>query len=414
MDEKRIEKEVYDFLRGVNETEKIYFVGSTTENAVEYKIGDEIVFKIRVKCAEKFIDVPQIKYTLDGDDGQKENGFISPADDGWFYIKTSLKRDGFVHLIAEAFDENGVKIPRIDKFEGGAGANVRDITLSTEIPEDYLEFWDWLKKETESVEPEVIYDRVIDDEKYPDYEIHDMRIRVVGDEYASCMVSFPKGARKGSLKLKSYYRGYGVDPITEPYCFPDCLTTITNAHPIPNDQTPEWYQNERATTYKSFGFVEEENDDPKTTYWAKMFRRDLQSFRFFKNHPLVNGRDYLFEGGSMGAMQSCSIAAHCGCATKLFLFVPWMSDLGAGVLSNRLVGWRPAYRHGIKYFDTAVAARFVKCPVTMSVGLGDYICPPSGQMALYNGITTEKSIEFRQNKTHGYNPPEEVQYHIKG
>ena len=55
MNEKQIEKEVYDFLNGISETSRIYFVGNTLKNPLEYKANEEIVFKMRVKTAEQFV-----------------------------------------------------------------------------------------------------------------------------------------------------------------------------------------------------------------------------------------------------------------------------------------------------------------------------------------------------------------------
>lgn len=67
--------------------------------------------------------------------------------------------------------------------------------------------------------------------------------------------------------------------------------------------------------------------------------------------------------------------------------------------------WAPDYTLVVRYFDTAVQATRVKCPVKIMARLGDYTCPPSGIMALYNSLTTEKEITFRQNGTHGYDSP---------
>ena len=38
----------------------------------------------------------------------------------------------------------------------------------------------------------------------------------------------------------------------------------------------------------------------------------------------------------------------------------------------------------------------------------NYICPPSGIMAMYNEMTCTKSIQFIQNRTHEYVPSEQV------
>ena len=124
------EKSVENFLKGINEGEKAYFVGTTVKNPLEYKVGEEIVFKIRVKTAEEYIDVPYILYELYGDDQKTSKGFIKSNNDGWFYVSTSLERDGFVHLIAKACDNDKNPIPKIDVYEGGAGAEIEKIALN--------------------------------------------------------------------------------------------------------------------------------------------------------------------------------------------------------------------------------------------------------------------------------------------
>ena len=60
---------------------------------------------------------------------------------------------------------------------------------------------------------------------------------------------------------------------------------------------------------------------------------------------------------------------------------------------------------GIGYFDTALAAEFLKCPAFIISGLGDRTCFPSTQLALFNAIHTPKYIEFYQNKIHSFTIP---------
>lgn len=63
---------------------------------------------------------------------------------------------------------------------------------------------------------------------------------------------------------------------------------------------------------------------------------------------------------------------------------------------------------GLRCFDTAVAGSYLKCPVYIESGFGDYICPPSGHMALYNTISSPKKLCFVQNRTHSYLPPKVI------
>ena len=83
-----------------------YFVGTTLKNALEYEIGEKIIFKIRVKYMDDYLDIPYIRYTLLSDDGQNEEGCIEKAEDGWFYIEASISKSGFVYVQAKACDEN--------------------------------------------------------------------------------------------------------------------------------------------------------------------------------------------------------------------------------------------------------------------------------------------------------------------
>ena len=68
-------------------------------------------------------------------------------------------------------------------------------------------------------------------------------------------------------------------------------------------------------------------------------------------------------------------------------------------------GWRPDYADGLGYYDTATMGKRIKCPTSITTGLGDYVCPPSGVSVLYNNIKAPKTIEYTQGSTHGYNPP---------
>lgn len=52
----------------------------------------------------------------------------------------------------------------------------------------------------------------------------------------------------------------------------------------------------------------------------------------------------------------------------------------------------------------------VTCPVTMTIGLGDYVCPPSGEVILYANLRGPKTMTVKQNMGHGseYGPDVET------
>ena len=251
--------------------------------------------------------------------------------------------------------------------------------------------------------PEVLFCEKIEDEEHPDFELQDMRIKSPGSEYVSVAVAYPKNAEKNSLKLAMFFQGYGVWP-TNPSPIDGYFTVFVNAHDIPNRATQEFFDDIRDNKLKGYGFDAEENKKPETTYWAKMFMRDLQAIRFFKDNELINKKDYYFVGSSQGGMQACNVAAHFEKASAVILNVPWLSDIDGHELCGRKKNSMPK-GVGVTYFDTAVSAQFLKCPVYIISGLGDNTCNPSTQMALFNSIKAPKYIEFYQNKVHSFTIP---------
>ena len=380
-----------------------YFVGTTVKNPLSYGIFEKMVFKIRVKYMDNYLDVPYISYSLVSDDGQKEGGYIEKSADGWFYIEASMSKSGFVYVSARACDENKQLIEGVAAYNGSAGADVNNILRATKMPEDYNEFWHKLDSEVRETEPEVLFCKKIESEKHPDFEMYDMRIKSPRSDYVSVAVAYPKGAKDGSLKAAMYFQGYGVNPAA-PTPIDDYFTVTVNAHSLPNGEASDFYANIRDNELKGYGYNTEENKNPETTYWVKMILRDLQALRFFKDHPLLNKKDYCFIGSSQGGMQACNMAAHFDKASALILNVPWLADIDGHEVFGRRENKMPK-GVGVTYFDTAVAAEHLKCPTYIISGLGDSTCNSSTQMALFNSIKSEKYIEFYQNKVHSFTIP---------
>lgn len=388
---------------GHKKEEYKYFVGTTLKNPLEYEIGEKIVFKIRPKFMDNYIDVPYISFLLISDDGKKEEGYIKSSDDGWFYVETSLSVSGFVYLKAVACDEHKNPIEDIEVFNGSAGADIKNICRCAEPPGDYSDFWQGLKEKVNKTEPELLYCKKLEDASLPDYEIYDMRIKAPDNEYASVIVTYPKGALKGSLKFAMLFQGYGVNSAV-PNAVEGYFVVSVNAHCMPNCEAEEFYASLRDNALKGYGFDKEENKRPETTYWAKMLSRNMQAFRYFENHELINKKDYIFVGSSQGGMQAVNMAAHFDKATGVVLNVPWMSDTHADSLLRRIPNSMPK-GNGIFYFDISISAGLIKCPVYIIAGLGDGTCNSSTEMALFNAIKSKKYIEFYQNKTHSFTIP---------
>ncbi|MBE6538860.1 MAG: DUF1653 domain-containing protein, partial [Ruminococcaceae bacterium] len=155
----------------------------------------------------------------------------------------------------------------------------------------------------------------------------------------------------------------------------------------------------------NYGMSDTENASNMTAYWRNMMIRDLTAVKFAKTFPEWDGKGIVTFGGSQGALQATTVAAHDKDVTFLDIYIPWFCNMNAES-KGYLKGWRPHFAEGLRYFDTVAQATRVKCPVKISARLGDVICQPSTTTTLYNYFKTAKTIEFVQAGTHNYYPPE--------
>ena len=380
-----------------------YFVGSTERDALSYRCSEKIVFRIRARHKDEYLDIPYIAYSLLAEDGKSDSGYLQRSEDGWFYIETSISKSGFVYLNAKACDEEKNVIADVEEYNASAGADVDRILPATRVPSDYEAFRESLFRAVEKTAPRVLYSEKIEDARYPDFEILNMRIAAPGSEYASFIACYPKSAKKESLGLAMLFQGYGVTP-PSPWPMAGYLTVHVNAHALPNEEDAAFYAVMRDGALKGYGYKAEENRKSNTTYFSKMLLRDLAVLRFFEHHELLNGKDYIFVGSSQGGMQACNMASLFEKASAAILNVPGFSDVFADELLGRRKNAMPK-GDGVAYYDTAVAAQYLKCPTYIISGLGDSICSSSSQMALFNAIRAPKCIEFYQNKTHSLTIP---------
>ncbi len=387
----------------LKEKKEFFFRGTTDKNPLSYAVNEKMVFTLKFLADGEVIKLPYAKFTIDSDDGRLVNFYMQPDENGIFTIETSLSRDGFLRVVACACDEEKNVIEDMPLFEGGAGVDIHKIKCETDEPCDYFEFWDRVKKEAAAIEPEIIFEKELKVEE--GFICKEYHLKSTAGDYASCIVIYPEGAKDKSLPIEFHYIGYAVTSLWGEY-YNDRIFVFTNAHDIENFREQSYYDELLASPkYKDYGFNREENQNPDTTYWKKVYIRNFQVFNYFKNHEKFDGKNFIFAGGSQGAFQACNMALHTGAATKCEMIVPWFCDLFACEKQKRLKGWRPEADDGLRYFDTAIAAKYLTCPVYIEAGIGDYVCPPSGITALYNGIKSQKKIDFIQGRTHSYTPP---------
>lgn len=397
-----------------------HFYGFTDKDALSYKINEPITFTIYPANGTEIVkrkDITFYKWEIFFDGGRYESGYMPTKNNLVPLVLTvRLDRPGFVRVIVDACDENKTPLPDIIRFDGGAGADVYNIKQSTKIPDDFDEFWDKIVEDVYNSDITAAEMTEIQGDSQQKHHItYKLKVPTPFGRPAQGILTMPKDCKPESCAAKIHFCGYGVTETPVVY-EKGVINLVVNAHGIEPEASKSYYDElfrEPDGELFYYAFDNLENSNPHTCYFKGMMIRNLTAARYLKTLPQWNKKDFIATGISQGALQATTVAAHDKDVTSLDISIPWLCNV-AGYLDNwkagfgRIKGWAPEYAYGLSYFDTTIQATKVTCPVKINARLGDYTCPPSGIIALYNNLNTKKELNFYQNGTHVYKSPVDI------
>lgn len=390
------------------EKEDYYFYALSNKDVLSYKTGEECKLKIKLLMRGESVSLPSVRVRLDYDGG-KFIEYETPFSEEGIEVKFTFEKPEFVRVRVFPLDENGEILTHLSPFEGGASADFNQIEIQTDEPKDFDEYWKNIEEDIEKFDIKILEKQKVEYSVYPEFDVYKIKITCPYSLISTGYLSVPKG--EGKYPATVMYSGYGIGD-TYIKCFEGFITLTVNPHGLELNREQNYYDNLAEGELKEYGFNNDENEDKDRVYFKKILVRAITMAKFVQSVDKWNKVDLTAYGGSQGAMQSIAVAAHCKGVSYCYGAVPWLCDLQA-VDKGKMGGWRPDYRKGLAYYDTALNAKRVKCPIYLQAGLGDYVCPPSGIAAMYNGITAPKYLEFMQNSTHAYRPPYIQNYVVK-
>lgn len=416
---------------------KMKFTLTTDKNPIAYKVGDEIVFRVIFDWGQ---EVPEdqkkplfVQWSRSGDDGIAYNGMESIAPGKDVIIKTKLDRPGFVRMTGRLLDVTGkgfvyfkhgeIRTPLV--FDAGAGCNVDELLPAATEPADFDAFW----KETHALLAKVpvkatvkkLPDSVLPEKYQGKFTISAVTVQCAGPRPVTGYLYQKVGIKPKSMPVQVMFDGYGPGA-QENIPMHDWFFSLAkekivfhiNAHGYDLGKDAAYYKKFFAER-PSYGFSMKENANPKTSYYHGMAMRVIRAFDFAKTLPGWNGKDLIAQGGSQGGLQTAWAGSQVKGLTLCRPSVTWCSDL-AGKTIGRLGGWHPPYVKGLDYYDTVFHARRIpkSCKLEITrIGLGDYVCPPSGVAAQYNAANCPKKASWVQNSTHMYVPADKEEYIVE-
>ncbi len=419
---------ILDIESGSNKVAEIY--ATTNKDALTYRVGEEIIFHITLKTKDSIVGCDTFSWEAYTDDGKNYTGSSSGLS-GETYIKILATGKGFVRLKCYAEDSQGRLIRAVEQSKEhntaarpvfGAAVNLDEIgsEWGSREPEDFDAFWQTQVAVLDNVSPDLLAIETFED-KYPSHDLHRVKINCDCSDtcnMVSAYITVPKNPKPGSLKIHMFYNGYGTNDEYYgfrrlPFTNNDTIYVTVFAHSAELGHEDSYYSH-----LNNYGF--EGNEDPAKSYFRDMILRDIQALRFAEAYfgqdglKLWNG-SVSVSGGSQGAFQAFAVTALCPEVTFGGYDVPWMCDNSAVTYANgNLMGsiFRPTHVDGLSYFDTVSFAKRIAPTnqVNITVGLGDYVCPPSGIMALYRNLNCKVKLTFTQGRTHAFAPVGADQY----
>ncbi|MBR2044401.1 MAG: DUF1653 domain-containing protein [Clostridia bacterium] len=385
-----------------------YFKFSSDKPALSYKCNEEMKFFIQARNNCTDIACKYIKWEIRTDDGQKKSGFGSCDIGEPLCLTASISRPGFVRITCTAYNTDFGANTSFDVLEAGAGAEIEKLSYCDTVPEDFDKYWSDIEKLVESFDEKVLMWEDVSIKAPKGYKLYDIRISTPEGRPVSGLVSIPD--KEGKFPLKMMFSGYSVVGCSEATYKKDTIVARINAHGIENFVS----KTECVLNYPdlaNYGLNDSENQSNMTTYWRGVMIRDLIATKYMKTLPQWDKTTLIAHGGSQGALQATTVAAHDSDVTCLEIFIPWFCNLNAEN-NGYMGGWRAKFQEGLRYFDTVAQGTRVKCPVTIEARLGDYCCPPSTTMTLYNSFNCYKHLTMVQAGTHPYVPPEREEFHF--
>ncbi len=401
----------------------------TDKDPLAYRVGDSVVFSCTLYANKTVASCPEFSWVATTEDGKSYTG-KADGDHGKLVVKVPATGKGIVRLKVTVLDENGKAISEVEQSASyqepalfSAVVNAAEITAKATEPSDFDAFWSAQTAKLDAVAPNVLSMEKITGTKSiknidggsstPSVDLYKLKIKAPDEcGYVSAYLAIPRTASPSSMGITVAFIGYSVSDPT-PHASSNGIVLTVAAHSFELDREKAYYEELSNGALDDYGFKNNESAD--TCYFRTMIMRDLQAVRFIKAYAgtegveingekkalgLWNGKLKLY-GGSQGAFQGIAVAALDKDVTDAQWSIPWMCDV-KGMRSE----FRPTYTDALRYFDSVFFGKRIakEVNVTISAGLGDYICPPSGVVALYNEMSCKVTLTFDQGMTHGYYP----------
>ena len=271
----------------------------------------------------------------------------------------------------------------------------------TKNPSDFDVFWRANLEEARKTPVSVTCNKV---DKYSTDEFDCYLLKLKVDSRHSIYGYLTKPKTVGKYPVVLCPPGAGIKTIKEPmrntyYARNGFIRLEMEIHGLNPEMTDEQFKEISSAFDAENGYLENGLDDRDNYYMKHVYIACVRALDYLTSLPEWDGRNVFVQGGSQGGALSLITAGLDSRVTACVANHPALSDM-AGYLDDRAGGYphfnrlnnmlTPEKVETMAYYDVVNFARRITCPVFLTWGYNDNVCPPTTSYIVWNLITAPK------------------------
>lgn len=380
----------------------------------QYQVGEKIKFQVSVLLHGNPVPDAKVRYEVMPEKMKAvKSGPLSLKDGRTTIDGNAMSVPGFlqcwVYAELEGKEYSGM---------GTAGVEPLKIQPTTDLPKDFVAFWENAKAEAAKIPMDarvtLLPERCT--EKVNVYQVNLQNFRVGSRFYGILCVPKAPGKYPALLRVPGAgVRGYNGDiGMAER----GMITLEVGIHGIPLNMDAKVYTDLGSSALN--GYWAYNLDDRDRYYYKRVYLGCVRAIDYIFSMPEFDGEKLAVTGGSQGGALSIITAGLDSRVKWLSAVHPALCDL-VGYLHGRAGGWphmfddnnkafnvKPDKIETSKYYDVVNFARQIKVPGYYTWGFNDVVCPPTSMYAAYNVITAPKELALALETAH-WSFPEQME-----
>ena len=314
----------------------------------------------------------------------------------------TMKQPGFLDLRLTA-----VKEDKKYQHHVKVGFSPDQLKPYTKNPSDFDAFW---KTNVETARKQVKSDKIlvksekVDKYSTDEFDCYLLKLKVDSRHSIYGYLTKPKECGMKKYPVVLCPPGAGIKTIKEPmrntfYAKNGFIRLEMEIHGLNPEMTDEQFKEITSAFDYENGYLTNGLDNRDNYYMKHVYVACVRALDYLCSLPDWDGRNVFVQGGSQGGALSLITAGLDPRVTACVANHPALADM-AGYLDHRAGGYPHFNRLNnmltsekvatMAYYDVVNFARRITCPVYLTWGYNDNVCPPTTSYIVWNLITSKK------------------------